>query len=284
MQQSTGTRKKIILVGHPNVGKSAVFFRITGKYVSVSNYPGTTVDIFTGHATVNGHDYEVLDTPGINKLFASSEEEQVTLNLLRKEKPDLIVQVADGKNLRRTLLLTAQLARLKLPMVLDLNMTDERNGKGIRLDCQRLADRLEIPVVETTAITGEGVEQVLSHLDSEALCSMGGLQPFEWVEEILLEVRHQGAVTGDSFTSSWTRLLTIALATGTLLHFESYFGPLLGWLTIHGLLTNLLQKIGSPETLTSIVAVFGGFLLPVLLPFPKNPPITTRSKLSPNSF
>jgi ferrous iron transport protein B len=119
--------------------------------------------------------------------------------------------------------------------------------------------------METTATTGQGIEQILLVLDSEALCSINGLHPFEWVDEILLEVRRQEEVPGNSFTSR-TALLTTTVCTGTLLHFENYFGPWLGWPTTHGLLSSVLERVGSTEILTSIIATVGGFLLPVLLP------------------
>lgn len=257
--------RKVILVGHPNVGKSAVFTHLTGRYVAVSNYPGTTVDIFRGRTSINGQVYEVLDTPGINSLFGNSEGERVTLEVLRREKPDLIVQVADGKNLRRTLLLTAQLTRLNLPMLLNLNMKDERKEKGIQVKCEKLSERLGIPVVETVATQAEGLEMMRQSLESSALCSMNGRQPFEWVEDILMEVQRREDVPRRLLTSR-TTLFTAAVIIGAILHFENYFGAHSGWPTLYHLWASLFDSLRTPPLLTSAAAVVGGFLLPILLP------------------
>jgi len=195
--------KKVVLVGNPNVGKSAVFARLTSRYVTISNYPGTTVDLFRGRARIQGRDYEFIDTPGIQALHSQSEDERVTSNVLKSEKPDLILQVADGKNLRRTLLLTAQLARLKCPLLLALNMKDECDERGIQIDADALSRRIGIPVVQTTAITGEGFSEIINHLDSQAFCSLNGHPPSEWVEEILHAVRRT-----DEGEDRWDRTKT----------------------------------------------------------------------------
>ncbi len=152
--------KTIILVGNPNVGKSVIFGRLTGKYAVVSNYPGTTVDISRGVLLHGDTSLQVIDTPGTYSLFSSSEDEQVTRDVLFRERPDVIVQVADAKNLQRNLLLTLELMELKVPVVLALNMTDEARQRGIRVDRRRLEALLGIPVVETVGITGEGVHEL----------------------------------------------------------------------------------------------------------------------------
>src|SRR5512134_1280560 len=98
--------ERIALVGNPNVGKSVIFGLLTGKYVIVSNYPGTTVEIVQGNATLNGCSSVVIDTPGANSLTPMSEDEQVTRDILLHERPDSVIQVADAKNLRRALTLS----------------------------------------------------------------------------------------------------------------------------------------------------------------------------------
>jgi ferrous iron transport protein B len=151
---------KLLLVGNPNVGKSVVFGYLTGKYVTVSNYPGTTVEVSRGKMRYGGHDWEVIDTPGVNSLVPQSDDERVTRDMLIKGKPDLIVQVADAKNLRRTLLVTSQLAEFGLPMILVLNLMDEARSKHIELDAEGLSELFGIPVIETVAIDGEGLDQL----------------------------------------------------------------------------------------------------------------------------
>src|SRR6476469_494193 len=120
---------KIALVGNPNVGKSVVFGRLTGRYATVSNYPGTTVTITSGRALIGAEVCDVIDTPGVNALEGVlSEDERITKQLLSSAGAELIVQVADASNLRRALMLTSQLATTTLPMILVLNMVDEAHA------------------------------------------------------------------------------------------------------------------------------------------------------------
>jgi ferrous iron transport protein B len=155
---------KVVLVGAPNVGKSLLFNRLTGRYVVVSNYPGTTVEIARGTVVTPAGTYEVVDTPGVYSLAPITEEERVTLDLLRSERPAAVVHVMDAKNIRRMLGLTLQLADAGLPVVLALNMADEARMLGIRIDLPRLSHLLGIPVVETVATTGTGVRELLARL------------------------------------------------------------------------------------------------------------------------
>src|SRR5215471_7499623 len=140
---------RIALVGNPNVGKSVIFGRLTGRYVTVSNYPGTTVAVTRGRATVGAEVCDVVDTPGVNAIEGVlSEDEKVTRNLMRDGGAELIVQIADARNLRRALMLTSQLADLCLPMILVLNMMDEARARGVDVDVPALSEELGIPVVE----------------------------------------------------------------------------------------------------------------------------------------
>lgn len=149
-------QKTLALVGLPNVGKSVLFNALTGRYVSVSNYPGTTVDIARGVGRAGDAHFEVIDTPGVYSIVASSEEEKVTRSILFA-KPNVIVQVADAKNLSRSLTLTLELIELKIPLVLCLNMKDEALSRGWVIDVKRLSRLLGVDVVETVATTGEGI-------------------------------------------------------------------------------------------------------------------------------
>jgi ferrous iron transport protein B len=160
------TCKKIVLVGNPNVGKSVIFRLLTGSYVVVSNFPGTTVEISRGRLQLGAASYEVIDTPGTNSLVPQSEDEQITCEILLTEKPDVIVQVADAKNLRRTLLLTTQLAEFGTPMVLVLNMMDEAEERGIEIDTGGLSQLFSIPLIEMVAIYSRGRKQLLGAIQS----------------------------------------------------------------------------------------------------------------------
>ncbi len=155
---------RILLVGHPNVGKSALFHHLTGQYVTVSNYPGTTVEVAQG-ALRTRPDQLVVDTPGIVTFPARSEDEQVTVRALLEDEHYAVIQVGDAKNLRRTLHFTLQLAELGLPLILVLNMVDEAQAYGMRLDLESLHRTLGIPVITTVATRGQGVEELLRALE-----------------------------------------------------------------------------------------------------------------------
>src|ERR1043166_3549250 len=118
-------QRTIILVGNPNVGKSVLFSKLTGKFVIISNYPGTTVELTRGQAAIGDETFAVIDTPGVNELAPRTEDARVTCDVLRGHPAAPLAQVADAKNLRRGLLLTLQLATLKRPMILVLNVMDE---------------------------------------------------------------------------------------------------------------------------------------------------------------
>jgi ferrous iron transport protein B len=154
----------MVLVGNPNVGKSVLFRNLTSRYVTVSNYPGTTVEVVRARATWAGRNAEVIDTPGINDLTPRADDARVTLGLLEEHLDATIVQVADAKNLRRALLLTLQLAELRRPMVLVLNMLDELTEQGGRIDAERLGEILDIPVVTTIAPQNEGTDDLIETL------------------------------------------------------------------------------------------------------------------------
>ena len=152
---------KILLIGNPNVGKSALFGMLTGTYVTVSNYPGTTVEVTYGNAVLNKTRTLVIDTPGVNSLVPMSEDEKVTRDMLLSDRADVVVQVADTKNLRRGLLITLQLAEMAVPFILDLNMDDEARSRGIVINQEKLSALLGIEVFKTVAIRRSGIDKLL---------------------------------------------------------------------------------------------------------------------------
>jgi ferrous iron transport protein B len=154
-----GLLDEIVLVGHPNVGKSVLFGRLTGRYVTVSNYPGTTVDVFRGVAR-SADGVVVIDTPGVVGFPARSEDELAVSRLLLDGEARTIVQVGDAKGVRRALQLTVQLAELGLPLLLVLNMADEAESAGVQIDADRLAELLGIPVLLTVATAGTGIDEL----------------------------------------------------------------------------------------------------------------------------
>jgi ferrous iron transport protein B len=161
---SASNNDTLALVGHPNVGKSVLFHRLTGTYVNVSNYPGTTVEVARATARFD-RNASLLDTPGVLALPSRSDDERATMRALLNENLRLIVQVGDAKNLRRTLNLTALLAELGVPLVMALNMADEARARGVNIDTAALAEGLETPVVATVATGGEGVAALIDALN-----------------------------------------------------------------------------------------------------------------------
>jgi ferrous iron transport protein B len=151
------------LVGHPNVGKSVIFHRLTGTYVNVSNYPGTTVEVARASARF-ARDADVLDTPGVLTLPARSDDERATMRALLHEDLRALVQVGDAKHLRRTLALTLTLAETGLPLALVLNMHDESTARGVAIDVGALAHALGVDVVTTVATAGEGIAALVHAL------------------------------------------------------------------------------------------------------------------------
>jgi ferrous iron transport protein B len=145
-------------VGSPNVGKSALFNRLTGAYVTVSNYPGTTVEVARGRCQAAG--LEVVDTPGLYSLLPTTEEERVARRLLFADSPRVVVNVADAKNLERLLPLTLQLLEAGLPVVLVANILDEAEALGLEVRLQELEARLGVPVAGTAAVSGRGIEEL----------------------------------------------------------------------------------------------------------------------------
>lgn len=155
---------KIAVIGNPNVGKSVVFGLLSGRYATVSNYPGTTVEVARAAKTLNNVTYELIDTPGINNLVPMSEDEIVTRDILLKEKIEAVLQIADAKNLRRALLISLQLAEMELPFVLDLNMIDEAREHRISINAGKLSQILGVEVVPTIAVQKHGLTQLVRSL------------------------------------------------------------------------------------------------------------------------
>jgi len=152
--------KKIAIVGLPNTGKSQVFNNLTGTYTLVANYPLTTVETARARCNINGQAYEIIDTPGLHCLYIHSEEELQVRDIIFSEKPDVIIQCIDANLLKQSLILTADLLELGIPMVISLNAIDETAKKGIWIDSTGLSRSLGIPVIESITINGIGTNQL----------------------------------------------------------------------------------------------------------------------------
>jgi ferrous iron transport protein B len=155
---------RIVLAGNPNVGKSVIFGLLTGKYVTVSNYPGTTVEVSSGNLTLDGQKILLIDSPGVNSFIPMSEDERVTRDILLAERSENIILVADSKNLKRALMLLIQIAEMDLPCILVLNMEDEAKARGIDIDYRRLEEMLGISVIGTVAPQRKGIAKLKESL------------------------------------------------------------------------------------------------------------------------
>ena len=156
--------KRIIVVGSPNVGKSVLFNALTGKYATVSNYPGTTVELSRGRMRLDNINYEIIDTPGMYSLSPITEEERVGRRILMEEKPYVVVHVVDAKNLERMLSLTLQLIEAALPVIVVLNIMDEAVNEGVTIDTKLLEKKLGVPVIEAVSTEGKGIPELKERL------------------------------------------------------------------------------------------------------------------------
>lgn len=205
----------VALVGHPNVGKSTVFEALTGHRVIAANYPGTTVEIVRAAGRRTPDTY--VDSPGILSFPSRTEDEHATVRVLLDENLVGVLQVGDAKNLRRTLLLSVQLAETGLPLALALNMSDEASERGIAIDSAGLEGTLGIPVVATTAVRGEGIVQLEDALDGarpapltldyekpieEALTELADLLPVSSLSPRALGLLF---LAGDQVAEEWMR-------------------------------------------------------------------------------
>lgn len=159
---------KIAIVGSPNVGKSVLFNVLTKKYVNVSNYPGTTIEVSRGKTQIGNVECEVIDTPGMYSLFPITDEERVARKILMEERPNLIIHVVDAKNLERMLSLTLQLLEASLSVILVLNIMDEAKREGVTIDSELLEKELNIPVIKTISTKGKGIETLKEKIKTYA--------------------------------------------------------------------------------------------------------------------
>jgi len=159
-------KKKIVIVGLPNTGKSLIFNHLTGEYTIVANYPFTTVEEKRTECHVNGCPYEVIDTPGLHCLSIHSEEELAIRDMIFSEQLDIIIQCADANQLKQSLTLTGDLLELGIPMVVSLNAIDESARKGTWIDSSGLSRALGVPVIETIATQGHGIAELKSAIAS----------------------------------------------------------------------------------------------------------------------
>ena len=157
----------IALAGNPNCGKTTMFNELTGASQYVGNWPGVTVEKKEGKYT-RDKDVIITDLPGVYSLSPYTPEEIVTRDYLMSGQPDVVVNLVDATNLERNLYLTTQILDLGLPVVIALNMMDLVRKNGDEIDVESLSRKLGCPIVETTALKGQGVEELISKAVEEA--------------------------------------------------------------------------------------------------------------------
>lgn len=289
-------RYLIALAGNPNTGKSTAFNKLTGLKQHTGNWPGKTVLLAQGNYTYQGHTYEVYDLPGTYSLLASSPEEEIARDFICSGQPQVTVVVVDATCLERNLHLVLQITQLTTNVIVCLNLMDEVRRQNMRLDIDRLERELGVPVIPTTATTGEGLPALK---DAIARVIRGVLRP----EPIAMEVDHENLAAslyshaeritdqviaksqqGCEFSARLDKVVTsrhfsIPLMLGLLASVlwitivgANYPSDLLARLFFHmeDLLTMLFTKLGSPPWLHGalVLGMFRGlaWVVSVMLP------------------
>lgn len=194
----------VALAGNPNCGKTTLFNELTGSKQHVGNWPGVTVDKKEGFYKKN-QEIQLLDLPGTYSLSPYSAEEIISRNYIVKEKPDAVINIVDGTSMERNLYLTVQIAETQIPMVVAVNMMDEVVAKGDRIDCERLSEKLKVPVVPITARSGKGLDLLMQKVleviqNKEEMMKFSVLdQPLEAAQEELSAILSTGSKLEDDW-------------------------------------------------------------------------------------
>ena len=152
---------RVVLIGNPNCGKTSLFNSVTGAKEKVGNYGGVTVDSKEGWFNIDGHKVQLVDLPGTYSLTEFSPEEMYVRTYIRDNHPDAILNIVDAGNLERNLYLTTQIMDMNIPMVIALNMWDELEKSGDKLDIEMMSRLLGARMIPITAFNGRGVKELL---------------------------------------------------------------------------------------------------------------------------
>ncbi len=152
--------KVVAFSGNPNCGKSSLINSLTGSKLDVGNWPGVTVEKISGKFELDGEIIEVVDLPGAYSLSPYSEEERVARHFIINDKPDLLINVIDATNLERGLNLFLQMREMNVPMIVVLNMYDELDSKGMKIDKDYLGDKLGVKIIPTVAVKNKGLNNL----------------------------------------------------------------------------------------------------------------------------
>ena len=150
----------IALAGNPNCGKTSVFNALTGSRQHVGNWPGVTVDKKEGEYKKD-KTVTILDLPGTYSLSPYSEEEKIAHDYIVNEKPNAVIDIVDGTSIERNLYLTLQILETGVPVVIALNMIDEVEKRGDKIDAKKLSEILGVPVIPTCGRNGKGTDELM---------------------------------------------------------------------------------------------------------------------------
>ncbi|NLY75819.1 MAG: ferrous iron transporter B [Firmicutes bacterium] len=244
----------ILLIGNPNVGKSAIFSHLTGIRVTTSNYPGTTVQYTKGQMIYEGQRYDVIDVPGAYQLDPKAEAEKVAVEMIKSG--DVLVNVVDATNLERNLNLTLQLMEFGKPMILVLNMWDDAAHKGIKIDYKKLEAFLKIPVIPTNGVTGEGLKAVQAKIPEANPVMPPKMSPEQRWETI-------GRIVTEVLNLSRRRHTFMETLQDLAIH--PWFGPALA-VAVLFLVFKIIVSVG--ELITDFTTgLFEAFYAPLLINF-----------------
>ena len=199
---------KIALAGNPNCGKTTMFNALTGANQYVGNWPGVTVEKKEGKLKGKrgkGEEIIVTDLPGIYSLSPYTLEEVVSRDYVLKENPDVIIDLVDATNIERNLYLTTQLIETGVPVVIALNMADLLEKRGIKIDTMRLSMLLDCPIIETSALKGEGLDKLIDEAVTVAKKSSVDLPKDIFSKEMEEAVTEVKSVLPDSITDDKKR-------------------------------------------------------------------------------
>lgn len=159
----------VLMIGNPNVGKSLILNRLTGSNYIVSNYPGTSLEVSEAMLNLSNRKLKIIDTPGVYSIVSKGQDQQIIKDILEKEKPELILNVLDTTSLERNLLLSFELKQLGIPMIMLLNQIDRGRRVGVQIQRERLENIMGVPVLFFSAVTGEGLMELMQMLELDSL-------------------------------------------------------------------------------------------------------------------
>ena len=186
-------KQKILLVGNPNIGKSALFQALSGQFVEISNYPGTTVEILK--ARLNDKT-DLIDTPGIYSISAENDEEKIAFESLKElaesdKNNDFVINIVNACSLQKDLFLTLHLIDCKIPLILVINQIDQLEKQKEKINYEKLAKKLNVKVFPVSALTGQGIQDLKDFITSVAEVKANGFQSFELMGELdKLEIKN----------------------------------------------------------------------------------------------